>query len=219
MPLEISLAKRPPLIADVASAVLLAAISVALWLYSPILGQLNASHPYLMGFCNFAVLSTYGEALNHRIAAGSWWPPKLLARALVWGVFGIWITAAFPYAAGGVGALVEGGLWPSYAMAFWTSLWANLLSGFGFFMMATHLWVSSMVEDGPRWPWEVFGSAQAVGWARVVLISLVFFWLPAHTLTFLLPAEWRTLFASYLGIALGLLLSLASRRSRPSVLS
>lgn len=42
----------------------------------------------------------------------------------------------------------------------------------------------------------------------VILKTIPLFWIPAHTITFILPATYRVLMASYLSIALGILLSL-----------
>jgi hypothetical protein len=53
-----------------------------------------------------------------------------------------------------------------------------------------------------------------VQWNFVFKRTIPLFWIPAHTLTFLLPAEYRILFAAFLGIILGILLSLASLKSR-----
>jgi hypothetical protein len=38
---------------------------------------------------------------------------------------------------------------------------------------------------------------------------LVFFWIPAHTITFLLPTEYRLLYAASLSFALGVILAFA----------
>ena len=38
------------------------------------------------------------------------------------------------------------------------------------------------------------------------------FWIPAHTITFLLPENYRILSAGFLSIALGLILTLAKKR-------
>jgi hypothetical protein len=38
-----------------------------------------------------------------------------------------------------------------------------------------------------------------------------FFWIPAHTIVFLLPAQYRVLVSAFLSIALGLLLALAKK--------
>jgi len=43
--------------------------------------------------------------------------------------------------------------------------------------------------------------------------TLPFFWIPAHTFTFLLPPDYQVLFAAVLGIVLGVLLAIASLKS------
>ena len=46
----------------------------------------------------------------------------------------------------------------------------------------------------------------------VVLKTIPYFWIPAHTITFLLPETYRVLMAAYLSIALGILLTIAKSR-------
>jgi len=53
-----------------------------------------------------------------------------------------------------------------------------------------------------------------VQWDFVFKRTIPLFWYPAHTITFLLPSEYRILFAAILGIVLGILLSIASLKSR-----
>ncbi len=53
-----------------------------------------------------------------------------------------------------------------------------------------------------------------VQWNFVFKRTIPLFWYPAHTFTFLLPAEFRILFAALLGIVLGIFLSVASLKSR-----
>jgi len=48
-----------------------------------------------------------------------------------------------------------------------------------------------------------------VMWNFVFKKTIPFFWIPAHTITFLLPPEWQVLFAALLGIALGAILAVA----------
>ena len=48
-----------------------------------------------------------------------------------------------------------------------------------------------------------------VQWHFVLKKTIPFFWFPAHTITFLLPPDFRVLFAAVLGIALGTLLAFA----------
>ena len=51
-----------------------------------------------------------------------------------------------------------------------------------------------------------------VMWRVVLFRSLLFFWVPAHTVTFLLPPAFRVLFAAPLGAVLGLILAWAGSR-------
>ncbi len=53
-----------------------------------------------------------------------------------------------------------------------------------------------------------------VQWNFVFKKTIPLFWYPAHTITFLLPSDMRILFAAILGVVLGLLLSIASLKSR-----
>ncbi len=49
-------------------------------------------------------------------------------------------------------------------------------------------------------------------WSFVFKKTIPLFWYPAHTVTFLLPEDLRVLFAALLGVALGILLALASNK-------
>lgn len=53
-----------------------------------------------------------------------------------------------------------------------------------------------------------------VQWDFVFKRTIPFFWIPAHTITFLLPNEYRVVFAAFLGIALGVILSIASQKGK-----
>ncbi|HNW97851.1 MAG TPA: hypothetical protein PKK00_05520 [Bacteroidales bacterium] len=53
-----------------------------------------------------------------------------------------------------------------------------------------------------------------VQWDFVFKRTIPFFWIPAHTVTFLMPNEYRVAFAAILGIALGIILSIASMKGK-----
>lgn len=53
-----------------------------------------------------------------------------------------------------------------------------------------------------------------VQWNFVFKKTIPFFWIPAHTITFMLPAEYRVAFAALLGIALGVILSIAAIKGK-----
>jgi hypothetical protein len=52
----------------------------------------------------------------------------------------------------------------------------------------------------------------SVMWGFVFKKTLPFFWIPAHTITFLLVPQYQILFAAALGIVLGVLLGVAGRK-------
>jgi len=51
----------------------------------------------------------------------------------------------------------------------------------------------------------------------VLLKTVPFFWIPAHTITFLLPSEYRIVAAAFLSIALGIFLALANKKKTVNV--
>lgn len=197
---------------DVLGLLYLLAVSAFLVGETDLFVSLTRAHPYAMGFAKFAVLATFGECLKTRIATSNWLPDKLVARFAIWGIFGLWITAAFPFVDGGVKSLAVNGLWLKTWPAFWMSAWANFLGGYGFFMMLSHYWADSVLAHGFQWPWQVLGKPETARWAKIVIVSLFVFWMPIHTFTFSLAPVWRVVFAAYLSICLGLILSFAVRR-------
>lgn len=44
-----------------------------------------------------------------------------------------------------------------------------------------------------------------------VLKTILFFWIPCHTIVFLFPAEYRVIASAFASIALGLILALANK--------
>jgi hypothetical protein len=181
------------------------------------------AYPYLMGFAKFAVLATMGELLSIRIIAGRWVRTKgMLAKMLVWGVIGMMIVLMFGVYSKGVSGAVQEGLLPvgtgtlaRILTAFYISLVMNLT--FAPVFMAAHrlsdTWIDLRV-DGKRPGLD--GLLAAIDWQGffrfVLLVTIPAFWIPAHTVTFLLPAQYRVLAAAFLSIALGVILSFARRR-------
>ena len=53
-----------------------------------------------------------------------------------------------------------------------------------------------------------------VQWSFVFKKTIPFFWYPAHTITFLLPQNFQVLFAAFLGVALGVILSIANLKKK-----
>ncbi len=183
--------------------------------------SLSAEHPYIMGFIKFALLATVGEILALRIKKKEWsLPPLTAARLVIWGLIGIAITFMMKFFSNGVGAMMEKGLLPNPAegflrdllRAFFTAALMNLC--FGPVFMAFHKCTDKYLElraSGVKKP-GLRGVIEGIDWHGFVSFTLFktipLFWIPAHTLTFMLPAEYQVIVAAALSIALGIILSL-----------
>ena len=195
--------------------------------------QVTKEFPYAMGFVKVAVLATMGELLALRIIAGKWrTPPGIVYRMIIWGILGMSFVITFDVYANGVaasakkGLLFAGGAYSGIMTAFWTSVIANLT--FAPTMMAFHRITDTCIDlaDGR---FDKFGSislrqvVNQIDWygfvGFVICRTIPFFWVPAHTITFLLPPEYRVLMAAFLSIALGAILAFAKRAKKPEMTS
>jgi hypothetical protein len=106
--------------------------------------------------------------------------------------------------------LVAASLWPPDAalLAFEVAL-INVLGLFGWTMMPRVLTPAS--PPAARAAAAFAATLDVSIWYGKVPRTILAFWLPAHTVTFSLPGEWRILAAAALSVALGFLLSAASR--------
>ena len=182
----------------------------------------TAGHPYISGFIKFALLATMGEMLVVRLSTKAWKKaPGFIWRVAVWGFLGMVITLIFSIFSGGVmGALDKGlliGKGNTFAFAFFTSFWMNMT--FAPTMMAFHRFTDTYLDlkfaDKISKPTvgQVIDKIDWKGFISFAIFKTIpFFWIPAHTLTFLLPAEYRVLAAAFLSMALGLLLTISKRK-------
>ena len=163
------------------------------------------------GFIKFFFLASMGDFIGLRLKSGIWKiPQKIVLKAIVWGLIGAVIVLVFTIFKTGVNELQLIGVLPfegvALATAFFTSLFMNTI--FAPTMMAFHR-VSDQYLEGSE---SIETAVKEVNWVQfykvVLLKTIPFFWIPAHTITFLLPVEYQVIFAAVLGIALGLLLSL-----------
>lgn len=185
--------------------------------------RFTETHPLLGGFLKFSVLASMGELLAGRVGSGKWsFPGHFLLRGVIWGVFGMLITAIFTVYATGVVRLQEIGILPfegvSLAFAFFTSALMN--GTFAPTFMYAHRISDTyldMLEEGVK-DITLGGVVKRIDTAGFVTFvvgkTVPLFWIPAHTLTFLLPGEYRILAAAMLSIALGLILTIAKKRQR-----
>ena len=193
----------------------------------------NAGHPYLMAFVKFMILSSIGEMLGLRIKQGvyTYSGYGILPRAIVWGMLGVMIAVAMKIFSSGVPVMLESwGLegmvdamrgdvtWKKFLDAFCISTAMNTFFAPMFMTLHkvtdTHILncggkISSLVT--PIKFGEIISSLNwKIQWSFVFKRTLPLFWIPAHTITFLLPAAYQVLFAASLSIFLGVFLSIAA---------
>ncbi|UZP69106.1 Mpv17/PMP22 family protein [Desulfovibrio mangrovi] len=225
------------------SDILLIAISLAtisLFAFVPAAMEayvsINAAHGFLASFIKFAILATLGECIALRITKGIYLRPGfgLAPRMLVWGIFGLIIKAAFVIFATGAPNLVAAfGLSEGVSLrsalftdrmlaAFCVSTTMNCI--FAPVMMVAHRVTDEHIIRKGGTIGGLFSRMDIAGiladmnwkiiWGFVFRKTIPLFWIPAHTITFLLPPDFRILFAALLSVALGIILAIASLRGQ-----
>lgn len=202
-------------------------VAIAMFILMPathvIFVDFTSTHPFIGGFIKFGILATMGELLAIRISTGDWKKPSgLVFRTLIWGFLGIVITLMFQIFGGGVTAALEKGILPgngsSFAFAFFVSSIMNLT--FAPTFMAFHRFTDTYIDmtyEGIKniKAVDVVGRIDWKGFVSFVIIKTIpFFWIPAHTATFMLPPEYRVITAAFLSVALGILLAIGKRGSK-----
>ncbi len=197
--------------------------------------HLNHYHGFFMAFIKFAILATLGEIIGLRIKTGKYTQPGfgVLPRAVVWGFLGVTIKFAFIVFASGTPSVIEYmGMQHAKAVfadnlsagkvliAFSISAAMNLI--YAPVMMTLHKVTDTHIINTGGTVRGFFtpipfasilkGLNWEVQWNFVLKKTIPFFWIPAHTITFLMPADFRVLFAALLGIVLGVILAVANMK-------
>ena len=197
----------------------------------------NKEHGMIASFIKFAILATLGEVIALRIREGIYYRRNfgLAPRAVVWGFIGLAIKIAFIIFATGTPAVLEylgveqagSSLSGNFSgtkllTAFCTSVAMNLIFAPVFMtfhkITDTHIIWNGGTLKGFFTPInfkKIFVSLDwGIQWNFVFKKTIPLFWIPAHTITFMLPPHVRVLFAALLGIVLGVLLAFASLKSQ-----
>ncbi|MFI3315036.1 MAG: hypothetical protein R3Y04_05180 [Rikenellaceae bacterium] len=198
---------------------------------------MTVNHGYVMAFLKFGVLATIGEVIGLKVKEGryNYKGFGILPRAIVWGIFGVWIAVAMKTFAIGAPAMVEsfglsgiveamkGDFTPQKLLgAFSISVMMNTIFA-PVFMTLHKITDTHILENGgsvcallrPIKIKEIITKLNwGVQWSFVFKKTIPFFWIPAHTITFLLAPTMQVLFAALLGVFLGLFLSIAAVLSR-----
>lgn len=200
--------------------------------------QLNKEHGMLLSFIKFAILATAGEILGLRIKTGNYNAPGfgILPRAIVWGLLGFTIKFAFVIFGKGTPAFLEymGLQSATTAMAATGITTIKIICAFSIsasmnlvyapLLMTLHKITDTHIEQNkgsllalvkPIPMKQIFINLNwGVQWNFVFKKTIPLFWIPAHTITFLLPEQFQVLFAALLGIALGVILAIAAAMSK-----
>jgi hypothetical protein len=203
---------------------------------SDVYSFITAAHPYLMAFIKFAILATFGEMLALRIKSGVYCRNEfgLFPKMIVWGLLGIWIAFAINVFAAGVPGVVDQMGMSGFAIAMNEPFsFEKLLSAFCISLMMNTCFapvfmtvhkITDMHIDQHHGrlkslitPIKVKDVISRLDWKTqwnfVFKKTIPLFWVPVHTITFILPANFRVLFAALLSVALGLILTFASLKS------
>ncbi len=164
------------------------------------------AQPLVSAMIQFAILGTLGEVISKWIIQKSFrYPFSFLLtiwKMLVWAALGLAIKYAFQGFTGFVQYLEAHHYLPTlgkFGRAAAISISMNLQ--FGLFLVLVHRILDNVGAGKMNWK----GLDKS-------FLSLIWFWIPAHTVTFLLPDAWRIGLAALWSLVLGLILGIFNRR-------
>ncbi len=189
---------------------------------NPFFTKWTTDYPYLMGFLKTMILASMGEMLVKRIKTGFYTKdPGLWMKAIIWGLLGMAFVFVFPLFDGGIKAVFhdqtvfEHAFLNTLFYAFMVSLSMNLIFAPTFMMLHRVTDTYIHLSQGLIKQFKHVKLDQVVNtidfkffFSFVIAKTIPLFWIPAHTITFMLPSTYRVLMASYLSILLGILLSI-----------
>ncbi len=168
--------------------------------------SLVQAHPVLMAMIQFALLGTLGDVISKWIIAKKLFKPfnfkTLILKMLEWAFLALLIKYAFVGFKAFVKGLVEASYLPelnTYSRAFAISSAMNLQ--FGPFLVLMHRLLDNLVAGEKNW------NNMDKGFK-----SLLWFWIPAHTVTFVLPKHYQIGLAALWSVVLGIILGLYNRK-------
>ncbi len=196
----------------------------------------NADHAMVMAFLKFGILATLGEMLGCRISTGNYTTPTfgVLPRMIIWGLLGMAISMAMSVFSVGIPAFIvsmggadlvadfgaEGISFGKFVVALSISVMMNTFFA-PVFMTFHKITDTHIAENGGSItallkPIAMRRHMVQLNWDRqwnfIFKKTIPLFWYPAHTITFMLPGEYRVLFAALLGVALGVILAIGARK-------
>lgn len=192
----------------------------------------NQQYGLIASFIKFAILATAGELIGLRIKTGKYYKKGfgIMPRMLVWGFIGITVKLAFGFFISGTPIVLEHlGLTDAAKVMHQSFSLEKLLVAFSIstalnviyapIMMTFHKVTDIHIVNNGGSLLGLFKPIKFrkillnlnwdIQWNFVIKKTIPLFWIPAHTITFLLPPDFQVLFAALLGIALGIILAVA----------
>lgn len=184
--------------------------------------KLSSDIPYVMGFIKFSLLATAGELIAIAISTKEFNAPvKVVWRFIIWGFIGIWITFMMKVLSTAVATMMASGALLGGNSIFLKALYTSVIMNttFGPTFMAIHKITDKLLElRAKKEKANLTNIVKNIDWCGfwnfTILKTVPLFWIPAHTITFLLPAEYQVMMAAALSVALGIILSLGNRSKK-----
>lgn len=169
---------------------------------------LVTAYPILSAMAQFSILGTLGDMIAKWLQKGTLFMPytaiTLLFKMLEWALLAVCIKYAFVGFQGFVGSLVAHEMLPELGLfghAFAISVTMNLQ--FGLFLVIFHRYLDNVIAKERNWMNLDKG-----------MKSLVWFWVPAHTITFMLDKPYQIGLAALWSVVLGIILGYFNRQEK-----
>lgn len=164
------------------------------------------TYPIISAMIQFAILGTLGDMVSYWIINKKFVLPYktkiIFLKMLEWAFLAVLIKYAFVGFNGFVQALIEHSFLPNLSgigKSFAISTTMNLQ--FGPFLVLMHRLLDNLIARQKNWKNIDKG-----------FYSLLWFWIPAHTITFILPKELQIGLAAIWSLALGIILGFYNRK-------
>ncbi|MFP4458203.1 MAG: hypothetical protein ACLFSQ_01300 [Candidatus Zixiibacteriota bacterium] len=165
------------------------------------------NYPILSGMLQFAILGPIGEFIAAKIRGKKWQYTAIqtILKGVGWAILAIFIKYVFVGFGGFVKELVGHNMLPQafepnagakaqpFLFAFSKSFFTNVM--FGPVLFFVHRFFDNVIESKK----DYSGLDKA-------LLTLLWFWIPAHTITFVLPGHFQMGLAALWSIVLGIIL-------------
>lgn len=167
--------------------------------------ELVKEYPIYSAMLQFAVLGTLGDIISKWMQQGKIFMPYkwiiVVLKMIEWAIIAITIKYAFVGFQGFIDNLVGHGLLPElgkFGRAFAISVSMNLQ--YGLFLVIFHRFLDNVVAKQNNWKNIDKG-----------MLSLAWFWIPAHTVTFMLDKPYQIGLAAIWSVVLGIILGFYNR--------